>query len=57
MVEELELKSYKSKSHAVRSVNNILKRMMLEGFVDRVERGKAYMYALTPKVRTMFVES
>ena len=57
IVEELELKSYKSKSHAVRSVNNILKRMMLEGFVDRVERGKAYMYALTPKVRTMFVES
>ncbi|MFQ6020414.1 MAG: AAA family ATPase [Candidatus Aenigmatarchaeota archaeon] len=57
IVEELEMKGYKSKGHAIRSVNNILKRMMLEGFVQREARGKAYMYALTPKVKTLFVES
>ncbi len=57
IVEELELKNYKSKSHAIRSVNNILTRLMREGFVLREARGKAFMYALTPKLKTLFVES
>jgi type II secretory pathway predicted ATPase ExeA len=57
IVEESDMKSYKSKGHAIRSINNILKRLMLDGFVTRESRGKAYMYALTPKVRTMFVQS
>jgi len=57
IVEELEFKSYKSKGHAIRSVNNILRRLMLEGFVQREGRGKAFMYALTPKVKTFFVEN
>ncbi|MFH0928933.1 MAG: AAA family ATPase [Candidatus Aenigmatarchaeota archaeon] len=57
IVEELEMKSYKSKGHAVRSVNNILRRLMLDGYVQREGRGKAFMYALTPKVKTMFVEN
>ena len=57
IVEDLEMKSYKSKGHAVRSVNNILRRLMLDGYVQREARGKAFMYALTPKVRTMFVQN
>ncbi len=57
IVEDLELKTYKSKGHAIRSVNNILKRLMLDGYVQRESRGKAFMYALTPKVKTLFVES
>jgi hypothetical protein len=57
IVEDLELKSYKSKGHAIRSVNNILKRLMLDGYVQRESRGKAFMYALTPKVKTMFVQN
>lgn len=57
IVEELDMKSYKSKGHAIRSINNILKRLMLDGYVQRESRGKAFMYALTPKVRTMFVQS
>jgi type II secretory pathway predicted ATPase ExeA len=57
IVEELDPKSYKSKGHAIRSTNNILKRLMLEGYVQREERGKAFMYALTPKVRTTLVQS
>ncbi|MFQ6010209.1 MAG: AAA family ATPase [Candidatus Aenigmatarchaeota archaeon] len=56
IVDALELKSYKSKGHAVRSVNNILHRLMMEGYVQRESRGKAFMYALTPKVKTLFVE-
>jgi type II secretory pathway predicted ATPase ExeA len=57
IVEEIEPKNYKTKGHAIRSVNNILKRLMLDGYVQRESRGKAFMYALTPKVRTMFVQS
>lgn len=55
--EELGYEKYKSKNHAIRSVNNILRRLMLDGFVQREARGKAFMYALTPKVKTLFVES
>ena len=57
IVEELEMKGYKSKGHAIRSVNNILRRLMLDGYVQREGRGKAFMYALTPKTKTLFVEN
>jgi type II secretory pathway predicted ATPase ExeA len=57
IVAEIDPKNYKSKGHAIRSTNNILKRLMLDGYVQREERGKAFMYALTPKVRTMYVQS
>ncbi|MDD5416833.1 MAG: AAA family ATPase, partial [Candidatus Aenigmarchaeota archaeon] len=57
IVEQLEFKSYKTDSHAVRSINNILHRLMLDGFVQREARGKAFMYALTPKIKTLMVEN
>jgi len=57
IVDEIGYDRYKSKSHAIRSVNNILRRLKLDGFVQREARGKAFMYALTPKVKTLFVES
>jgi type II secretory pathway predicted ATPase ExeA len=56
ITEEIGWESYKSKGHAIRSINNILTRLMREGFVQRESRGKAFMYALTPKVKTFFVE-
>jgi hypothetical protein len=56
IAEELGLTAYKSRGHAIRSVNNILTRLMREGYVQRESRGKAFMYALTPKVKTFFVE-
>ncbi|MEM5804322.1 MAG: AAA family ATPase [Candidatus Aenigmatarchaeota archaeon] len=56
IVDAVEMKSYKSKGHAVRSVNNILHRLMFEGYIQRESRGKAFMYALSPKVKTLFVE-
>jgi len=48
---------YKSKEHAIRSINNILKRLMDEGLAQRESRGKAFMYSLTPKTKTLMVES
>ena len=56
IVDAVEMKSYKSKGHAVRSVNNILHRLMLEGYIQRESRGKAFMYALSPKIKPFFVE-
>lgn len=57
IVDGADMKGYKSKGHAIRSVNNILKRLMLEGYVQRESRGKAFMYALTPKIKTLFVQT
>jgi len=57
IVDEADMRGYKSKGHAIRSVNNILKRLMLEGYVQRESRGKAFMYALTPKIKTLFVQT
>ncbi|MBU3904753.1 MAG: AAA family ATPase [Nanoarchaeota archaeon] len=57
IIEKLDFKSYKTKGHAIRSTNNILHRLMLDGFVQRESRGKTFMYSLTPKVKTMFVEA
>ncbi len=57
IVEGIDLEGYASKQHAVRSLNNILLRLMREGYVQREARGKAFMYALTPKVRTMLVQN
>jgi type II secretory pathway predicted ATPase ExeA len=55
IVSGLDLEKYKSRAHAVRSVNNILHRLMLDGYVQRESRGKLYLYNLTPKLRTVFV--
>jgi len=57
IVEGIDPKNYKSKGHAIRSINNILRRLMLDGYVQREARGKAFMYALTPKIKTMLVQS
>jgi type II secretory pathway predicted ATPase ExeA len=49
--------NYRSKEHAIRSINNILKRLMGDGLVQRESRGKAFVYTLTPKTKTLMVES
>ena len=57
LAEQIDMAAYTSKSHAIRSVNNILHRLMIDGFVQRESRGKAFMYALTPRMRTHFVQN
>ena len=57
IVDQLDMTKYKSKGHAVRSTNNILKRLMIDGFVQRESHGKAFLYALTPKVKAMLAKS
>lgn len=55
--EELGIKSYKTKQHGIRSMNNILNRMKIQGLAQRESRGKAFVYSLTPRVKTLFVEA
>lgn len=56
ITEQIDTGAYATKQHAVRSINNILHRLMIDGFVQRESRGKAFMYALTPNMRTRFVQ-
>jgi len=44
VVDELGTEEYTSRSHAVRSVNNILKRLMENDVVDREKEGRSYSY-------------
>jgi len=53
----LDLQKYKSRQHAVRSVNNILKVLMQQGFVERVKEDKAYLYHLSPRIKTLVVKN
>ena len=53
----LDLKKYKSRQHAVRSMNNILKRLMDDGMVERVKEDRAYLYQLSPSIRSILVKA
>ncbi len=57
IADKIGMRNYKSRQHAVRSVNNILKRMMDENMVERKRSGRAFVYVLSPKLKTMFVKS
>jgi type II secretory pathway predicted ATPase ExeA len=55
IVEHLNLQRYKSRQHAVRSVNNILSKLMEDGFVERKKQGRSFVYDLSPKIKTIVV--
>ncbi|MCD6215843.1 MAG: AAA family ATPase [Candidatus Aenigmarchaeota archaeon] len=57
IVSKLDLKKYKTKQHAVRSVNNILKRLLKNKIVTRKVSGKTYIYVLSSKYKTLGAES
>ena len=57
IAEKLGLDKYKSKQHAVRSMNNILQRLADEGFVERSPRGKGFVYTLVPSIKNALVNT
>lgn len=57
IINNLDITSYKDKSNAVRSVNNILKRLLRNGLVQRKKLGNTYVYYLTPKSKTVLAEA
>ena len=52
----LDLTKYKSRQHAVRSVNNIMKALQESGYLERRREDKAFVYSLAPKISTLFVK-
>jgi len=57
IISEMDVDVYKSRENAIRSVNNLLRRLMSEGFVERKRVGKTYKYSISSKFRTLMVES
>jgi len=55
IVDRIDLEGYKNKENAIRSVNNILKRLLKEGLINRKGKGKSYQYSLSDKARTLMV--
>lgn len=53
----LDLSKYKSRQHAVRSVNNIVKKLQADGYLERVQNEKTFVYSLTSKIRTLMVKA
>lgn len=44
IVDHIGLDDYKSRSHAIRSINNILRRLMEQDVVERERKGRTYLY-------------
>lgn len=58
IVQKIQTKGdYKNRDNAVRSVNNLVRRLMSDGFVERKRIGKAYKYHLSPRYQTLFVNA
>ena len=57
IVRGMDPKEYNDAGNAIRSVNNILRRLMKDGIVTREREGKAYKYKISPKFQTMFVNA
>jgi len=48
---------YKDSENAVRSMNNLLKRLMKEKLVERAKRGKAFKYRVSAKYQSLTVKA
>ncbi|MBI5061099.1 MAG: AAA family ATPase [Candidatus Aenigmarchaeota archaeon] len=57
LAEQLGVDKYKSRQHAVRSVNNILKRLMKDGYIERRRSGTSYEYIVKPEFKTIIVKT
>jgi type II secretory pathway predicted ATPase ExeA len=57
IIDHLDLSSYKNKSNAIRSINNILKRLLRDDLIQRKKLGNTYVYYLSPKAKTIFTEA
>jgi general secretion pathway protein A len=57
IVQNIDIKEYKTKDHAIRSINNILKRLMDEDLIKRVKVANKYVYSLSGKAKTMLAEA
>jgi hypothetical protein len=56
IVDSIGIEKYKSRQHAVRSINNIVKKLYEEGYLERAKADKTYIYSLSGKLRTIVVK-
>ncbi len=57
VVSMINTEGYKDKENALRSINNILKRLLKEEFVTRRRVGKTFKYKISEKLKTMMVNA
>jgi type II secretory pathway predicted ATPase ExeA len=57
IVEYISYVDYKSRNNAVRSINNILTRLLKDEILQRKKLGNSYVYSLSGKARSMFAEA
>jgi len=57
IVEFSEFPEYKNKNNAIRSVNNILKRLMRDELIERKKSGNTYVYFLSGKAKSMLAKA
>ena len=56
IIAKIDLEEYKDKDNAIRAVNNLLRRLMNDGVVERKRIGKSYRYSVAGKFRTLMVD-
>ena len=57
IISALDIEEYKNRDNAVRAVNNLLRRLMKEGLVERKRVGKTYRYVVSSKFQTLMVDA
>ncbi|MFQ5648118.1 MAG: AAA family ATPase, partial [Candidatus Aenigmatarchaeota archaeon] len=55
IISSMAVEEYKNKDNAVRSVNNILRRLMKDGLAERKKIGKTYKYTVSGKFQSVMV--
>ena len=58
MVKKLHAKGeYKDEENAIRSVNNLVRRLLSDGLVERKRIGKSYKYKISPRYQPLLVSA
>jgi predicted transcriptional regulator len=57
IIKNMKSSSYKNQDNAIRSVNNLLRRLMQDGLVDRNKVGKTYKYKVSSRFQSVLVNA
>ena len=57
IVNMIGIENFKSKTHGIRSINNILKRLLELGYVERTRKNRNFIYTISPKLQTIFIKT
>jgi type II secretory pathway predicted ATPase ExeA len=57
VIDKMDTSEYKNRNNAIRSINNILKRLLNDDLVERKKLKNTYFYSLSRKAKTIFTEA